>query len=602
MKKMDSIAQKKKKEKKGIARLVQIAGTKRKWLISAVIFSTVATLMNFIPLFCIYLILVELAENATSLSNLDIEYLYMLAFISLGSFVLYGLLMYVAMICSHIAAFRILYEIRVKLAEKLPKLSMGYFTEKASGEIKKVMSEDVERIELFIAHHIPDITSAIIFPFVLIGYLFIVNWILAIVSLIPIVFGIMFLNHMMRNTAQADLYREYHNSLEKMNASVVEYVKGMPVVKVFNGTAESFEQLEQSIYSYRDFCLKITKDYLRIYPAFLTVMSSSLIFILPAIAVLFLTVNVYEDFVPIAILFLIVGGGMYFSFMKLMYVGSYLRRIRVGTERVDEILFKSEVEEVETELTPNDSSIEFLNVSFAYNHANVLEDISFTAEPGTITALVGPSGAGKTTIGLLTARFWDIQEGEIQIGGVNIKDMKVGTLMDYVSFVFQEGFLFYDTIEENIRMGNTTASKNDVINAAQAAQCHEFIEALPEGYNTLIGEGGTYLSGGEKQRITIARMILKNTPIVVLDEATAYADPEGEGLILDGLAQLIKEKTVLIIAHRLSTIIDSDNILVIDDGHIVQQGTHNALVKTEGLYKNMFEIYSQAREWKIGQK
>jgi ATP-binding cassette subfamily B protein len=180
--------------------------------------------------------------------------------------------------------------------------------------------------------------------------------------------------------------------------------------------------------------------------------------------------------------------------------------------------------------------------------------------------------------------------------------MKVGTLMDYVSFVFQEGFLFYDTIEENIRMGNTTASKNDVINAAQAAQCHEFIEALPEGYNTLIGEGGTYLSGGEKQRITIARMILKNTPIVVLDEATAYADPEGEGLILDGLAQLIKEKTVLIIAHRLSTIIDSDNILVIDDGHIVQQGTHNALVKTEGLYKNMFEIYSQAREWKIGQK
>jgi ATP-binding cassette subfamily B protein len=591
----------KEKRKKGISRLLEIAGTRKKLLIVSVILASIATIIQFVPMICIYLIIIELAQNATSITSVNVAYLYQLGFISLGSLIVFGLFLYLAMICSHIAAYNILYEIRVKMAEKLSRLSMGYFTERASGEIKKVMSEDVELIELFIAHHIPDIVSAIALPFILIGFLLVANWLLAIFSLIPVVLGMIFLSRMMGSDSQRKLYGAYHDSMEKMNANVVEYVKGMPVVKVFNGTAESFEQLEKSIKNYHEFCLKITDDYLKIYPWFLTVMSASLIFLLPVITAILTLIPFDANFISIALLFLIVGGGMYFPFMKLMQVGSYLRQIDVGTQRVDEILFKQEVKENSKGLVPKDSSITFSNVSFAYNHSNVIEDISFTANPGTITALVGPSGAGKTTIGLLTARFWDIEEGEIRIGGVKIKDMKLETLMNHVSFVFQEGFLFFDTIEENIRMGNSSATKDQVIAAAKAAQIHEFIETLPKGYDTLIGEGGTYLSGGERQRLTIARMILKNTPIVVLDEATAYADPEGEGKILAGLAQLIKDKTVLIIAHRLSTIVDTDNILVIDHKQIVQQGTHEDLVNQEGLYKNMWETYSRAREWKVSQ-
>jgi ATP-binding cassette, subfamily B, bacterial IrtA/YbtP len=271
-------------------------------------------------------------------------------------------------------------------------------------------------------------------------------------------------------------------------------------------------------------------------------------------------------------------------------------------ERIDGILNKEEISEPAAGKRPADDSIEFDNVTFAYNETNVLERVSFAAQPGTVTALVGPSGAGKTTLGLLAARFWDVQSGAIRIGGVDIRDMGTEALMDHVSFVFQDGFLFFDTIEENIRMGNATASKDDVIRAAKAAQCHDFIERLPQGYQTLVGEGGTYLSGGEQQRIGIARAILKNAPIVVLDEATAYADPENEGKILHGFATLLKEKTVIVIAHRLSTVTNADQILVIDNGQVAQQGRHDELVKSGGLYANMWDTYSHAREWTIARK
>ena len=244
----------------------------------------------------------------------------------------------------------------------------------------------------------------------------------------------------------------------------------------------------------------------------------------------------------------------------------------------------------------------FKNLTFSYDTNPVLNNISFIAKPNEVTALVGPSGAGKTTIGLLCARFWDIQEGEIIVGGVNIRDMRIQSLMDYVSFVFQDGFMFFDTIEENIRMGNKSATKQEVLNAAKTAQCHEFIENLPNGYDTFIGEGGTYLSGGEQQRVALARVILKNSPIVVLDEATAYADPENEGKILASFAELTKDKTVVVIAHRLSTITNADRILVIDKGKIVEQGKHDELVSNNGLYKKMWDIYSRSRTWTINIK
>jgi ATP-binding cassette subfamily B protein IrtA len=593
---MKNIETQKPKRKTGFRRLIEIAGTKKWWLFASMALAVIATVVQFIPVVTVYMIIVELAEHATDISQLNSELLYNLGFTSLISFASWGILLYTSSMLSHIAAFNILYEMRVKIAKKLTKLSMGFFTQKASGKIKKVMSEDVEKVELFVAHHIPDITSAIVFPIIMMIYLFFVDWRLALAAIIPIPFAYAV---QMRMMSSMDTYREYHNSLETMNAAVVEYVRGMPVVKVFNASSDSFMRLKTAISSYRKFIIKLTNEYAQIYPAFLTVISSSLVFIIPVAVFLLSGMNVYEQFMPTVFLFLIVGGGMFFPFLKLMFVSGYLREISVGVERVDEILYTPEITETDVECQPNDFSVEFDDVSFGYTDSNVLSNVSFTAKPKTVTALVGPSGAGKTTIGFLTARFWDVNSGTIRIGDVDIKDVRTETLMNYVSFVFQDGFLFFDTIEENIRMGNQTASKEDVIAAAKASQCHEFIMNLPHGYNTLIGEGGTYLSGGEQQRISIARAILKNAPIVVLDEATAYADPENEGKIVEALAHLIKNKTVIVIAHRLSTVVDADQILVIDNGQIVQTGRHDDLVAVDGLYKTMWDTYSRSREWTI---
>lgn len=590
------------RRKTGLARLIEIADAKKWWLFASMALAVIATLAQFVPMVAVYMIISELADHAADLAQVDRGLLYRLGFVSLGSVGAFGVLLYVAMMLSHIAAFNILYEIRVKIAEKLARLSMSYFTRKASGEIKKVMSEDVERIELFIAHHIPDITCAVVFPIVVIGYLVYMDWRLAIAALIPfpLAFGIM--AKMMMSSESKQLYRDHHDALEKMNAAVVEYVRGMPVIKVFGTALDSFRRLKESVISHRDWSQRMCNDYSKTYPAFLTAASSSLVFIVPAAVWILQRTAAQAQFIPTVLFFTIIGGGFFFPLLKLMYMAGFLTQISIGVERIDDILYRDEVPDRDLGQRPADASVEFDHVTFAYNETTVLDDVSFRAEPGTVTALVGPSGAGKTTVGLLAARFWDVQSGAIRIGGVDIRDIKLETLMEHVSFVFQDGFLFFDTIEENIRMGNTRATMDEVIQAALAAQCHEFIERLPDGYQTLVGEGGTYLSGGEQQRVGIARAMLKDAPVVVLDEATAYADPESEGEILQGLARLIQDKTVIVIAHRLSTVTHADQILVIDQGRVVEQGGHPKLVEAGGLYGTMWDTYSRAREWTIAQK
>jgi ATP-binding cassette subfamily B protein len=504
---------------------------------------------------------------------------------------------------SHVAAFNILYELRVKLAEKLSWISMGFFTKKASGKIKKVMSEDVERIENFVAHHIPDLIGAFIFPILLISYFFYVDWRLALAVIVVLPLAIFFqAKHSTSETKKK--YEEFTKTSEKMNATVVEYVQGMQVVKIFNQSVDAYEKLENDIHEFRDYALGITKEYSKTYPFYLTSLSSSLLFIVPVATILLIQSPSYETFVPTVFLFLIIGGGgLFFPMYKLMWMSGFLMQISAGVARIDDILINSpSIPEPENPMIPGDASIEFKNVTFSYDTNPVLNNISFVANPNEVTALVGPSGAGKTTIGLLCARFWDIQEGEVIVGGKNIRDIKTEDLMDYISFVFQDGFMFFDTIEENIRMGNKSAAKQDVLHAAKAAQCHEFIEDLPKGYDTLIGEGGTYLSGGEQQRIALARAILKNSPIVVLDEATAYADPENEGKILASFAELTRDKTVIVIAHRLSTITNANKILVLDKGMIVEQGNHDGLISNNSLYKKMWDIYSRSRTWTINVK
>lgn len=588
--------------KSGLSRLIEIAGSKKWWLFASITLAMVATIAQFVPIWVVYQIIAELAENALNISNINRDLLYQLGMTSLISVGVFGVTLYSSSMLSHVAAFNILYEIRVKVAEKLTRLSMGFFTRTTSGEIKKVMSEDVERIELFVAHHIPDITSAILFPILIIIYLFFTDWRLAIAALIPFPIALGTIIFMMASQKTKEAYADWHVALEKMNSAVVEYVRGMPVIKVFGTAMDSFAKLKNTVLDYGKMAQEMSADYSKTYTAFLTAASSSLVFIVPTAVYILNQTAAGEQFIPTVLFFAIIGGGFFFPLLKLMFALGQFNQITIGVSNIDKLLYMQEIKESDVDHRPENTSIEFDEVSFAYEETVVLKGISFRAEPGTVTALVGPSGAGKTTVGKLAARFWDVNAGSIKIGGVDIRDMKLSTLMDQVAFVFQDGFLFFDTIEENIRMGDSEASMEDVIDAAKAAQCHEFIEKLPNKYQTLVGEGGTYLSGGEQQRISIARAILKNSPIVFFDEATAYADPENEGKILEGLARLIKEKTVVVIAHRLSTITRANQILVIDEGKVVEKGTHDTLVAEQGLYHRMWETYSRAREWTISQK
>ena len=575
------------KRKTGLARLIEIAGTKRRLLIGAMLLAVITAIVQFVPIIAVYNILIELAEHALDPSLIDKAYIWLWSYIALGAFFAFGVLTFASLMLSHIAAFNILYEIRMQLVQKMVRLPLGFFSRRASGELKKIMSDDVERIELFIAHHIPDIVTALLFPLILVSYMFAVDWRLAIVVLAVLAMAFYVMGRMYTGKKIREVSKRYVETLGRMNASIVEYIRGIQVVKTFTESTNAYRKLNDDIKEYRKFANEVNVQYQPTYVGFLTILSSALLFIIPVAVWLLVGSASYATFVPV---------------LKLLWIGSFLNQNNMGVQKIDDILYMDEIEEPDIPRHPKDASVEFRNVSFAYDTTPILKAISFISHPGTITALVGPSGAGKSTVAMLAARFWDVQSGEILIGGVPVKEIPTSVLMDNVAFVFQDNMLFFDTIEENIRMGNKTATFEEVARAACAAQCHEFIESLPNGYQTLVGEGGIYLSGGEAQRIALARAILKDSPIILLDEATAFADPENEGKILAAFSHLIKGKTVLVIAHRLSTITNADRILYVDKGVIAEQGTHEQLLALKGEYARMWETYNRAKRWTIGGK
>ena len=590
------------KRKTGLARLIEIAGTKRRLLIGAMLLAVITAIVQFVPIIAVYNILIELAEHALDPSLIDKAYIWLWSYIALGAFFAFGVLTFASLMLSHIAAFNILYEIRMQLVQKMDRLPLGFFSRRASGELKKIMSDDVERIELFIAHHIPDIVTALLFPLILVSYMFAVDWRLAIVVLAVLAMAFYVMGRMYTGKKIREVSKRYVETLGRMNASIVEYIRGIQVVKTFTESTNAYRKLNDDIKEYRKFANEVNVQYQPTYVGFLTILSSALLFIIPVAVWLFVGSASYATFVPVLLMFLFFGVAVFFPVLKLLWIGSFLNQNNMGVQKIDDILYMDEIEEPDIPRHPKDASVEFRNVSFAYDTTPILKAISFISHPGTITALVGPSGAGKSTVAMLAARFWDVQSGEILIGGVPVKEIPTSVLMDNVAFVFQDNMLFFDTIEENIRMGNKTATFEEVARAACAAQCHEFIESLPNGYQTLVGEGGIYLSGGEAQRIALARAILKDSPIILLDEATAFADPENEGKILAAFSHLIKGKTVLVIAHRLSTITNADRILYVDKGVIAEQGTHEQLLALKGEYARMWETYNRAKRWTIGGK
>lgn len=578
-----------KKRKNGIARLLEIAGRRKMLLFLSGFLSIIHALLSLVPYILVFYIIRELTRETVdfSLARQYIIYAVIAAVVSMLVFFISGIL-------SHIAAYNILFELRRFIVDKVGKLPMGYLNNRNSGALKKILSDDVERIESFIAHQIPDFVKGVALPVVTIIFLFSQDWRLAAISFVPLIVLGIWIPVMFGGKKSKVLMKNYHQSLEDMNAGIVEYVRAMPVMKIFGQSAETFDKYGNTVKRFNGFVNDWVKPSTPAFAVFMSFISNAM---LPVLALgLYLY---FQNGVTLAtlLLFLILGTGYIKPLFVLSNMGIQISVINRGVEQIDEILYHENLKENHEDHQPKDHSIAFENVSFAYDENNlVLENIDFVIKEKSITALVGPSGAGKSTVGQLLACFWDTSKGNIKIGGINIKDYPQEQLMQMVSFVFQDSFMFQQTMFENIRMG-MNKTQEQVEDAAKAAQIHDLIIGLPNGYNTLFGQSGVHLSGGEQQRFQLARAILKNAPILILDEATAFADPENEYKIQQAFSQLIKDKTVLIIAHRLSTITDADKIIIFDKGQLVSEGQHENLLEESKIYMRMWNAHIRAKEF-----
>lgn len=509
--------------------------------------------------------------------------------------VLQMLLSGLAMKQSHIAAYNILYDLRVKLTHKMTRLPLGYYSNTSSGVIKKVMMGDIEAIEEFLAHNLVDIASAVFLPLLIFIWLLTFNVPLAILSILPTILGVGIQRLRMKiDKKETDKFFKLKG---RMNVTIIDFIRGMPLIKAFNHSVHSFKRYKEDADNYRDFWEQWTKS-AGVYVAIYTIlMDGGILFILPLGMYMYLGGQIT---ITTFLMFMFIGLGLSRFMKQLNGFGSNITQILKGIEVLDKIMDEKEILDDGKKKSINKYTVEFSEVSFGYEKNIVLNDVSFIAKENSVTALVGPSGAGKTTVGRLIPRFWDVDKGEVKIGGTNVKNMPTDVLMKHVSFVFQDVFMFNDTIFENIRMGNEKVSFEAVVEKAKKAQAHEFILALEDGYNTVIGSKGTYLSGGEKQRIAIARALVKDAPIIILDEATSYADTENEEKIQLALNELLKDKTVIIIAHRLSTIQNADQILVFNNGKIVERGNQAELINLNGLYKKMWDTHHDSKDWSIG--
>ena len=532
-------------KKSGIPRLLELAGEKKSLLVWGCILSTLSVFFQIIPFWAVYNIMAELLQNAADFSKADTSFMLSWAVKGILGLLLAYAFMYFGGMLGHTAAYRTLYGIRVRLSNHISELPLGWFNRNAIGKVKQIAEQDVEQIEKFIAHQLPDMVNTIVLLLVMVVIMFGLNPWLALACIIPIIIGFTAQFSMMFGKKAQEGLSEYYDALENISTSSVQYVRGMPSIKIFGQTVHSFRKFYQDIMSYRDFSTKYADNYEPTYCLFRVLVLSLATFIFAIGIFLFSGDPQNMAFAITLLFFLIFAPGISTPVFKFNSFGSSMNNITEGVRRIDEIMSEIPIQEPTDGKKPQGYEITFEHVSFSYegkDSALVLKDVSFRAEQGQITALVGPSGSGKSTIAQLIPRFWDVGTGQIKIGGVDIRDMKTEDLMASMSFVFQDSFLFSDTLYNNIAIGKPGATKEEVYTAAKAAQCHEFIEKLPQGYDTLIGEGGVYLSGGEEQRVSVARAILKNAPILILDEATAYADPENEFQMQLALQELIKNK------------------------------------------------------------
>ena len=588
------------KEKQGVARLFELAGQRGRKLTLACVLSVLSSAARIVPFFTIYGVVRELLAHYQEPSMVNQNAILMLCAVTFGAALVYGLCAFISSALSHTAAYEIIYDLRLQLMEKLSRVSSGFFTGTTQGAIKKVVSDDSNQIEAFLAHHLCEIAAAVATPVFTLLYLFGMDWRLAIVTLLPILISLVLLSDCLKQPNKAALQVELHDAQERMQGTVVEYIHGMSVIKVFNRTLSAFQRYEGDLNHFTDVVDRTARANARPMGAYYAFFGAQLLFLLPAVLLLIPTAESYLDFLPVILLFFLVGSGLKEPMENLMQMVILSGRIVEGVSRIDNILRQQEADQ-DGAGDPTMFDVEFSDVEFAYTEGiPAVDHVSFHLPQGTVTGLVGPSGGGKSTLAQLLLRFYEPQGGTIRIGGVDIREIPPARLMELVAYVFQDSVLFTDTIENNIRMGNTKATMEEVEQAARNAGIHEVIQALPQGYQTVVGRDDAYLSGGEKQRLAIARVFLKDAPIIILDEATAYADAENEAKIQAAFAKLAQNKTVLMIAHRLKTVERADQILVMDKGKLVGAGTHEELLTGCETYKHLVDANLRRDRWSIG--
>ena len=575
------------------------AGKHKYLTYSSLILSVISAVLALLPFVFIFLVIKEVIEVAPNYS--EAIHIVRNGWMAVA-FAFASMLVYVgALMCSHLSAFRIAGNMRKRTMKHISELPLGFIGEAGSGKVRRIVNDSSAATETYLAHQLPDMAGAIATPLGMIVMLFLFDWRFGLISLLPVLLGFACM-FKMAGPKMADDMKAYNNALEDMNNQAVEYVRGIPVVKTFGQTVHSFKKFQGAIDNYYNYCVAYCKKCRMPMLLFTMFVNSAFAFLITLALILSGGEAVAQNVLLNFIFYVIFTPIITTALTKVMYMSENGMIVSDALERIHSILDLKPLPEAVNNKSPKDNSVEFDHVSFRYANAknNALTDVSFKINAGQTAALVGPSGGGKTTTAGLISRFWDVSSGAVKIGGVNVKDIKKEELMETISYVFQDSKLLKASIFENVRLSKPQASEAEVLDALHKAQCDDIIAKMPDGIHTVIGTKGVYLSGGEQQRIAIARIMLKNAPIVILDEATAFADPENEMLIQKAFAELSKDKTVIMIAHRLTTVRGADKIFVLNDGQIENCGTHDELIMSGSMYSKMWKDYQTSISWKVG--
>lgn len=590
------------KKKGSIMTLLDYAGNYKVLTFIGLVLSAISMLCSIVPYVCIWLVARDLIGAMPD--YLYVQNLEMYGWVAFG-FAIIGIIFYfIGLLCTHLSAFRTAENIRKIGMNHIMKAPLGYFDNNASGLIRGRLDSGANDTETLLAHNLADIVGTIVLFIGMVILMFVFDWRMGLACLLSAVISILMMFSMMGGK-NAKIMAEYQAAQDKMTKAGTEYVRGIPVVKIFQQTVYSFKSFQQAIEEYSDKAEYYQGKVCRVPQSInLTFTEGAFIFLIPVVILLIpeaLNGGKIHELVTNFIFYAVFSAIISTALAKIMFASSGIMLANTALSRIDMVMKAPILEKCINPQMPKDNSVAFKDVSFTYQGSNIpaLSHVSFQVESGQTIALVGPSGGGKTTAASLIPRFWDVDEGIVEVGHVNVKNIDQHVLMNQVAFVFQNTQLFKTSILNNVKIANPQASDEDVIKALQAARCQDIIEKLPDGVHTQIGKEGTYLSGGEQQRIALARAILKNAPIIVLDEATAFADPENEVLIQKALSVLCQDKTVIMIAHRLSTVVNADKIIVLKDGKIIEEGRHKELLNKEGLYHKMWNDYNQSVKWKI---